>query len=125
MLLLAGWLFAKKRWRSLAALLAAILLAKLAGHFGRPARFWRKLLNDPALDTPRLYIYSQDDHLTDHAKLQELIEHRRAKGQQGLEALCFDNSEHCGHLRRHPKEYKSAVLRFVAAGNLTELKHDS
>lgn len=115
--LTAVWMAVKKRWGKVAAIALVFALSKHGETFGLPAQFWKAMMNDPLLMIPRLYIFSKDDHLTDHKKLQELIDHRRSKGQVGLETLSFESSPHCGHLRAHPKEYSETVLRFVGAGS--------
>lgn len=115
-IVLGAWLFSRRRWKQLTVLIGLIVAAKISQRFGRPAQFWRHMLEDPLLQTPRLYVYSKNDHLTDYDPLEKLIEQRRAKGQKGLNVVCFPTSEHCGHLRNHPQKYSAEVLKFIQTG---------
>merc|ERR1719482_729197 len=111
--LYALWLCSRKQWTWLASLSVIAIIFRIALRRGRPAQFWRHMLEDPLLDTPRLYILSEDDHLTAYDPLQKLIDQRRCKGQKGLRVLKFPTSEHCGHLRQHREQYTKEVFAFV------------
>ena len=80
-------------------------------HIGAP-RPRRHAMTHPQLPGPSLYLYSDDDPLCDVAKLRSLISTRRLAGAAVAERR-WAVSQHVGHLRRHPQEYKAAVLDFL------------
>jgi len=61
---------------------------------------------------PCLYLYSDDDQLCDAEKLSELIESRRAAGQDVV-SIRWETSEHCGHLKHHRTQYMETLRRFL------------
>ena len=91
-----------------------------------PAKFWAAMREDE-LSAATLYLYSMDDPLCDGAELTKLIEERRALVEAAartpdsnfhrakeVACKCWPVSEHVGHLRKHPDEYKEALLGFLA-----------
>ena len=74
-------------------------------------KFWTTMLNMPN-EKKELYIYSLNDTLTDPQKLEALIAHR-AKNSANVKVLCFEQSPHCAHLRKHPDEYVKALREFI------------
>ena len=99
-------------WRFLrtSALVALTTLTPLF-QGDRPVNYWREMTE---LDwgRPFLFLYSADDPLCDAAKLQGLIETKRAWGQR-VTAVRWEASEHCGHLVRHRGEYEAALVGFL------------
>lgn len=61
---------------------------------------------------PFLFLYSLDDPLCDALKLKELIAEKRSRGQI-VEAVEWEKSEHCGHLKHHKDEYATALTAFL------------
>jgi hypothetical protein len=74
-------------------------------------KFWTTMMNMPN-EKKELYIYSLNDTLTDSKKLGALIAHR-AKNSANVKVLCFEQSPHCAHLRKHPQEYVNALREFI------------
>lgn len=62
---------------------------------------------------PQLFLYSMDDTLCDGVKLKELIQ-EKIRRCQNVKSLCWERSAHCGHLKHHPEEYRTAVLEFLS-----------
>ena len=79
----------------------------------RPAytRFWEEMTN---LDweCPFLYLYSADDPLCDASSLDVLIENKRRLGQE-VNALKWEKSGHCAHLKYHREEYVETLIKFL------------
>lgn len=75
----------------------------------------RRLPCRPLPVTPpcSLYLYSADDPLCLVDKLDALVAARRAAGAD-VEAVRWEASQHVGHLMRHPRRYRQALLRFLA-----------
>ncbi|KAG7667563.1 putative Transmembrane protein 53-B [Nannochloris sp. 'desiccata'] len=86
-----------------------------------PHRYWKHMTHlSSDLKKASLYLYSEDDPLCDYALLKKLIETRQAAASGSgndpkiiVKAHCWKESQHVGHLRCHPKEYKSLVFDFI------------
>jgi hypothetical protein len=61
---------------------------------------------------PSLFFYSADDPLCDVVKLEELIADKRRRGQR-VTARRWEESEHCGHFKRHKERYSQLLLAFL------------
>jgi hypothetical protein len=72
--------------------------------------FWRRMSEAP----PRreLYLYSDNDGMTDHVKQTELIGIREEAGAE-VTAVKFEASEHVLHLVHAPTKYKDALMNFM------------
>lgn len=72
------------------------------------------LRNDP-LHIPHLYLFSRDDELAPAVCIEELISHRRevVVDPHRVANVVWDESMHCGHLLKHPREYTDALRNFV------------
>ena len=66
------------------------------------------LRNDP-LDIPQLYLFSKDDPLCDFEKVLELVADRQLQQTCPVKVQFWNESQHCGHLRKHPQSYKEAI----------------
>ena len=99
-----------RRFLTTTALMAATRLTPLF-QGDRSAAYWREMVE---LDwgRPFLFLYSADDPLCDAEKLQQLIETKRARGQR-VQAVRWEDSEHCGHLKRHRAEYEATLVAFL------------
>lgn len=62
---------------------------------------------------PQLYLYSMDDPLTDYKQVQSIIDNNKRKSGMIVFDKCWIKSSHCGHLKDHPNEYRSAVVEFL------------
>lgn len=60
-----------------------------------------------------LYVYSSDDPLCDAAKVDSLVAARRRAGHR-VTAKRWAASQHVGHLRCHPEEYRQLLGAFLA-----------
>lgn len=78
-----------------------------------PVRARTALPPRPLVPRCSLYLYSADDPLCLADKLDELIAARRAAGAD-VEAVRWEASQHVGHLMRHPRRYRQALLGFLA-----------
>lgn len=66
------------------------------------------------LGSKSLYLYSVDDPLCDHAKLDELVAARRRQlGASEVAAVKWERSQHVAHLRCHMREYTEALFGFL------------
>ncbi|XP_069485658.1 transmembrane protein 53-like isoform X2 [Ambystoma mexicanum] len=64
------------------------------------------------LDCPALFFYCEDDPLSDHIVMAQIIEEWREKGIDVV-GKGWVNSKHAGHLRRHPQEYQDILNNFL------------
>ena len=78
------------------------------------AMLCRDAMTDLHMPGPTLYLYSDDDPLANAARLEALIAKRREGGADVRERR-WAVSQHVGHLRCHPEQYKAAVLEFLQA----------
>ncbi|XP_078533905.1 transmembrane protein 53-like [Lissotriton helveticus] len=69
--------------------------------------FWQ----DPPT-CPALLFYCEDDPLSDHVLVAQLIETWRKRGINVV-GKGWQNSKHAGHLRRHPQEYRDTLNNFL------------
>eukprot|EP01024_Parvocaulis_polyphysoides_P011157 TRINITY_DN1391_c2_g1_i1.p1 TRINITY_DN1391_c2_g1~~TRINITY_DN1391_c2_g1_i1.p1 ORF type:complete len:319 (-),score=33.47 TRINITY_DN1391_c2_g1_i1:648-1583(-) len=76
----------------------------------RPPQFW-KYVGEVLPDKPYLYFYCMNDTLTDHVKLEELIEEQKSKTK--ITVKKWDESIHCTHLVKHKEEYTQALKAFL------------
>jgi len=78
----------------------------------RASEFWLGMRNCN-LKLPQLYLYSTKDILTPLDPLRELIAFRRdLLGREMIHSCEFDSS-HCSHYKIYPKEYTSAIEKFL------------
>lgn len=71
-------------------------------------------LRDSDIANRQSYIFSSKDELTNPLRVEEMIELRKKKPNAVVTAKRFLDSPHCGHLMRHPKEYKAFLEEFLA-----------
>ncbi|GFH51552.1 hypothetical protein CTEN210_08028 [Chaetoceros tenuissimus] len=69
--------------------------------------FWKNVVNS-TLCKKQAFIYSATDVLTDHEKIDELIQERKSRGIL-ITAKKLDESEHVLHLRNHPEIYNELI----------------
>ncbi|KAL7496143.1 hypothetical protein ACHAWT_004391 [Skeletonema menzelii] len=83
----------------------------------RHNEFWNGLRDDiyGSGNVPQLYLYSDDDPLTNVTYLEELIAHRRQQisRKERIWSHKFVSSSHCGHLKSYPAEYEHFVGNFL------------
>ena len=81
------------------------------GKKSREEEYWE---NMTGLDwrRPSLFLYSKDDPLCDAEKLHSLIAEKERRGHE-VQSVCWDESDHCGHLKRHRTEYIEALQKFL------------
>ncbi|KAJ8245498.1 hypothetical protein GJAV_G00271370 [Gymnothorax javanicus] len=78
--------------------------------------FW----NSP-IKAPALFFFCENDVMSDHKQLEELIEYWRKRGVT-VHSKKWAESRHAGHLRRHPEEYLSTLDNFLLSINMTPLR---
>ena len=76
-------------------------------------RFW-PLLTNARTPPKELYLYSEDDHLCDAAKLRELMLVRQSRPGSKVSAVHWKSSRHVGHLLMHRDEYLEALVDFLS-----------
>lgn len=79
----------------------------------RSLNYWEGLRNC-SFPVRSLYICSRDDKLTPFEKLFDLIQYRvSTQGAYSVKYCIFEDSAHCQHIMKNPKEYKECILSFV------------
>ncbi|XP_069812378.1 transmembrane protein 53-like [Dendropsophus ebraccatus] len=61
---------------------------------------------------PGLFFYCQNDPLSDHTTVDELLHLWRKKGMK-VQGKKWENSVHAGHLRKHTQEYTDVLNNFI------------
>lgn len=74
--------------------------------------FWRTMQSMPGA-APELYVYSQDDAITEASDLEALVSHREAQGVD-VHSLVLQSSPHVSHLRSAPQAYATACAEWGA-----------
>jgi len=70
-------------------------------------QFWNHM-RESRICLQQAYIYSKADTVIDKEHLDELIEHRKTIGCD-VTVLCFTDSIHVQHMRKHPAAYKKLI----------------
>lgn len=78
-------------------------------------KFWANAI-DSNLCERQAFLYSSNDALTDHEKIDELIEERKKRGINVIFHK-FEDSDHVMHLRKYPKEYNSFIDKILLSVN--------
>jgi pimeloyl-ACP methyl ester carboxylesterase len=79
----------------------------------RATNYFESMRHDP-FDIPQLYLFSKDDPLSQHDRIEELARHRQHLfGRERILLQQWESSPHCGHFLKHPVEYESAISTFV------------
>lgn len=65
------------------------------------------------IDIPQLYLYSKNDDLSKHEHISEMIATRGSRQKHSVLKQAWEDSIHCGHLRKHNEDYKEAVKAFI------------
>ena len=86
------------------AFLVDCIVCLLCGKDSTGKAFWKNM-KEGGNDCPQGFVYSSADELTDHIKLDELIEFRKKRLQVDVTELKFDDSAHVQHLLAHRSEY--------------------
>jgi Eukaryotic protein of unknown function (DUF829) len=80
-----------------------------------PEQHWTHMLESDIANR-QAYIYSTVDRLTNHVKVEQMIAHRRKQRPEAhVMVKRFDDSQHCAHLVKHPKEYQALLDEFLAS----------
>ncbi|KAJ3596568.1 hypothetical protein NHX12_002973 [Muraenolepis orangiensis] len=68
--------------------------------------------NTPLVGAPVLFFFCENDPLSDHLAVEELLALWR---QRGLDVVgkCWAESTHAGHIKRHPREYRVTLDNFL------------
>ncbi|XP_060778884.1 uncharacterized protein LOC132887427 [Neoarius graeffei] len=77
-------------------------------------------MNTP-VTSPVLHFFCGNDVLSDPEALQNLLEHWRKRGISVMSKK-WEESEHTGHLRIHPQEYRAVLEHFLCSLNMAPLK---
>ena len=86
----------------------------------RCQEMFRTLYEENTLDVPELYLYCENDALTNFEQLHKLVHYREAlqvaqKRTSPVMKKVWKNSKHCAHLLSHPKEYEEEIKMFTTA----------
>jgi len=69
------------------------------------------IANDPTR-WPMLFLYSTSDQIIMSSDIEEMISHRKQLGVH-VDSVCWEDTAHVSHLRKHPEEYIEACERFL------------
>lgn len=61
---------------------------------------------------PMLFLYSKKDKVIHSEDIEDMISLRRKLGVR-VEAVCWDDTDHVSHLRKHPEQYAKACTDFL------------
>ena len=73
--------------------------------------YWDFMLNEPP-KWPSLYLYSKADEIADYNYIEEVIANRQLLGAD-VASVCWEDSDHVAHMRRHPDAYISQCDKFL------------
>lgn len=83
--------------------------------------YWNKMKESDACPH-QFFIYSEADPVCDHKKVDEFVEHRRAKGKGIVKVMKVTDTGHCRHLQAHQKRYCDIVDAAIERA-ITEMKN--
>lgn len=69
------------------------------------------MANDPTR-WPMLFLYSTSDKVIMSYDVEEMISRRKQLGVH-VDSVCWDDTDHVSHLRKHPEEYIEACEKFI------------
>lgn len=72
---------------------------------------YETMVEDPT-HWPMLFLYSKSDNMIMYYDVEEFIERRKKLGVH-VDSVCWEDSDHVSHLRKHPEEYIEACERFL------------
>jgi pimeloyl-ACP methyl ester carboxylesterase len=100
--------------RASVAALATALDALFGPTFERQRReFWRSITQSLPPACPVLLLHSEDDALSPAAFIRAFETELRRNGRTNVRRVCWQQSAHVAHLRRHPEEYTAAVRQWL------------
>ncbi|CAD5214628.1 unnamed protein product [Bursaphelenchus okinawaensis] len=70
---------------------------------------YNHLMSFPDLPKHQLYLYSTKDTVCSHQHITEFKDFQISKRKQ-VKWKCWEDSEHCNHLGRHPNEYADTLV---------------
>eukprot|EP00741_Cyanophora_paradoxa_P003736 tig00000093_g3631.t1 len=76
--------------------------------------FWEEL-RKPPVAMPQLFLYSEDDAVSDWRVIAAHAEHLRRSYAEPIFEQRWRSSRHVQHFRAHPREYIEAMDRFLSA----------
>lgn len=91
--------------------LLAMLPACIKSSYG--FKLYTRVCDDPT-ECPQLFLYSKADRIIMAEDVEEVVSRRKARGVD-VKAVCWEDSAHVAHLRRHPEIYMKTCLDFVDA----------
>ena len=95
---------------------------RISGGKDFAANHWAHFKNS-TIANRQAYVYSSIDGTTDPQKLSDLIDYRKQRSGATILVKKFNDSLHCSHLVKHPKEYK--VLLDGLFASIAEQKIES
>lgn len=72
-----------------------------------------QFLSHSSLDIPQLYLYCENDDLSDYEHIEMVIRTRQSFQRHPVLKQSWGVSTHCAHLREHPQDYKLALGDFL------------
>ena len=94
--------------------LATVLDGMFGPTFERQRReFWAAITQSLPPACPVLILHSEDDSLSPATFIAAFETELRRNGRTNVRRVCWPQSEHVAHLRRHPEEYTSAVRQWL------------
>ncbi|WAR24232.1 TM53B-like protein [Mya arenaria] len=61
---------------------------------------------------PMLFLYSTSDKIVHYYDIEDMMSQRRALGVN-VSSVCWDDTDHVSHLRKHQEEYEQACENFL------------
>jgi Eukaryotic protein of unknown function (DUF829) len=90
------------------------IISYITGQPAGPERHWSHML-EANIASRQAYIYSTADRLTNHAKVEQVIAHKRQRPEANVMVQRFVDSQHCAHLVKRPREYQALLDEFLAS----------
>lgn len=63
---------------------------------------------------PMLFLYSKNDALANYRYVDEMITWLYANGAKTIRSKRWDDTDHVGHYRQRPEEYKNEIIAFLS-----------
>ena len=79
---------------------------------GTPHTLYGRMKEDKSR-WPQLYLFSKADKIIPYTDSEEVLKYRSEVLKVQVECQCFDDSDHCSHLRKYRESYIANCYRFI------------
>ena len=90
------------------------IISYITGNPTDADRHWIHMM-EANIASRQAYIYSTVDRLTNPVKVEEIIAHRKQRKESKILVQRFDDSQHCAHLVKYPREYQALLDEFLTS----------